>query len=59
MGGVYSDLASSTKPQFSGLFNWKNGDNTMGVMVQGFYEKRSLQRKGQEMLGYVYRRVRR
>lgn len=51
VGGVYSDLPSSTKPQFSGLFNWKNDANTMGVMVQGFYEKRSLQRDGQELVG--------
>jgi iron complex outermembrane recepter protein len=51
VGGVYSDLPSSTKPQFSGLFNWKNDANTMGVMVQGFYEKRSLERNGQEVVG--------
>ena len=51
IGGVYSDLPSSTKPQFSGLFNWKNDANTMGVMVQAFYEKRSLQRNGQEIVG--------
>ena len=51
VGGVYSDLPSSTKPQASGLFNWKNDDNTFGVMVQGFYEKRSLQRNGQELIG--------
>jgi iron complex outermembrane receptor protein len=51
VGGVYSDLPGSTKPQFSGLFNWKNDDNSFGVMVQGFYEKRSLQRNGQELVG--------
>ena len=51
VGGVYSDLPGSTKPQASGLFNWKNDDNTFGVMVQGFYEKRSLQRNGQELIG--------
>ncbi|MEW5836538.1 MAG: TonB-dependent receptor [Pseudomonadota bacterium] len=51
IGGVYSDLPSSTKPQFSGLFNWKNDSNTAGVLVQAFYEKRSLQRNGQEIVG--------
>lgn len=51
VGGVYSDLPSSTEPQFSGLFNWKNSDNTFGVMAQAFYEKRSLQRDGQELVG--------
>ena len=51
VGGVYSDLPSSTEPQFNGLFNYKNDNNTFGVMVQGFYEKRSLQRNGQEVVG--------
>ncbi|HEY0197409.1 MAG TPA: TonB-dependent receptor [Rhodanobacter sp.] len=51
VGGVYSDLPSNTKPQFSGLFNWKNDSNTIGVMAQAFYEKRSLQRDGQEVVG--------
>jgi iron complex outermembrane receptor protein len=54
VGGVYSDLPGKTKPQFSGLVNWKNSDNTFGVMAQAFYEERSLQRNGQEMLGYSY-----
>lgn len=51
IGGVYSDLPGDTKPQFSGLFNWKNDANTVGVLVQAFYEKRSLQRNGQEIVG--------
>ncbi|WP_243042064.1 TonB-dependent receptor [Dyella sedimenti] len=51
IGGVYADLPGNTKPQFNGLFNYKNADNTFGVMVQGFYEKRSLQRDGQEVVG--------
>jgi iron complex outermembrane receptor protein len=51
IGGVYSDLPGSTQPQFSGLFNWKNNDNTFGVMAQAFFEKRDLQRNGQEIVG--------
>lgn len=54
VGGVYADLPSKTEPQFSGLINWKNDSNTFGVMVQAFYEKRALQRNGQELLGYSY-----
>ncbi|MDE2308259.1 MAG: TonB-dependent receptor [Xanthomonadaceae bacterium] len=54
VGAVYADLPGSTKPQFNGLVNWKNDDNTFGVMLQGFYEERSLQRDGQEILGYSY-----
>ena len=51
VGGVYSDLPSKTEPQFSGLFNWKNNDNTFGILGQAFYEKRSLERDGQEVVG--------
>ncbi|RDI96882.1 TonB-dependent receptor [Dyella solisilvae] len=51
IGAVYSDLPGDTKPQFNGLFNWKNSDNTFGAMLQGFYEERSLQRNGQEFVG--------
>jgi len=51
VGGVYSDLPGDTKPQFNGLVNWKNNDNTFGIMAQAFYEKRSLQRDGQEIVG--------
>jgi iron complex outermembrane receptor protein len=54
VGGVYASLPSTTKPQFNGLLNWKNSSNTFGIMVQGFYEERALQREGQEILGYSY-----
>jgi iron complex outermembrane receptor protein len=54
VGAVYADLPGKTKPQFSGLVNWKNDANTFGVMVQAFYQERALQRNGQEMLGYSF-----
>lgn len=50
IGGVYSDLPSDTKPQFNGLVNWKINDN-FGILGQIFYEERSLQREGQEVVG--------
>ncbi|HEY0106365.1 MAG TPA: TonB-dependent receptor [Rhizomicrobium sp.] len=50
---AYTTLRSSTTPQVSGLFNWKNGSDTFGVMVQGFYEARNIRRDGQEFLGYA------
>ncbi len=34
------------------LPNWKNDAGTVGVLVQGFSEKRHLRRDGQEILGY-------
>ena len=52
LGVVYADLPKKTDPQLSGLINWKNDDNTFGIMVQAFSEKRSLRRDGQEILGW-------
>src|SRR3954470_22701263 len=49
---VYADLPGKTDPQFNGLINWKNDAGTMGILLQGFYEKRHLRRDGQETLGY-------
>ncbi|MEO9079430.1 MAG: TonB-dependent receptor [Rhodanobacter sp.] len=51
VGGVYADQAGSTKPQFNGLFNYRNEAKTFGVTAQAFYEERSLERIGQEDLG--------
>jgi iron complex outermembrane recepter protein len=51
-GMVYSDLPDEFDPQFSALVNWKNPADSFGILVQGFAEKRSLRRDGQEMLGY-------
>src|SRR5690606_22869965 len=53
IGGVYADLPGETDPQVNGLFNWRNADSTIGLMVQRFYEKRSLRRDGQEIVGGV------
>jgi len=44
---------SQWEPQFNGLVGWKNADSTFGIMLQGFYEKRSVERYGQETLGYT------
>jgi iron complex outermembrane receptor protein len=52
IGAVYADLPGKSDPQFSVLGNWKNDTNNLGVMLQGFYEKRHLRRDGQEILGY-------
>jgi iron complex outermembrane receptor protein len=51
--GAYNSLSKETKPQADGLINWKSADDTFGVMVQGFYEDRSVERFGQETLGYT------
>ncbi|CAM2802871.1 colicin I receptor precursor [Janthinobacterium sp. MP5059B] len=48
LGAVYSSNSGKKDPQVSGMLNWKNDNNTMGVMLQGFYQKRKLSRVGQE-----------
>jgi len=45
--------SGETKPELNGLFGWKNAEDTFGVIVQGFYEQRSVRRYGQETLGYT------
>ena len=51
VGLVRSDQAKANDPQLSGLFNYKNDDNTFGVMVQAFSQKRELRREAQEIPG--------
>ncbi|WP_395328501.1 TonB-dependent receptor [Novosphingobium sp. BL-8H] len=48
----YNDLAGKWKPQVSGLYSWKNDDETFGVLVSGFYQERNFRRDGEEFLGY-------
>ncbi len=50
--GAYNTQSMETKPQVNGLLGWRNQDATFGVLLQGFYEQRSLRRYGQETLGY-------
>ncbi|HEX7760218.1 MAG TPA: TonB-dependent receptor [Caulobacteraceae bacterium] len=50
---AYNSLSGQTKPQVNGMINWRNDDGTFGASVAGFYEDRSVQRYGQETLGYT------
>jgi iron complex outermembrane receptor protein len=50
--GAYNTLSKQTKPQVNALLGWRNPDRTFGIIIQGFYEQRSLRRYGQETLGY-------
>ena len=52
LGGVRATLPKKTDPQVSALINWKNDTNTIGVLLQGFSEKRHLRRDGIEVLRY-------
>src|SRR3954471_11683897 len=51
VGSVYSDQADSYDPQLSGLLNYKNENETFGVLLQVFKQKRSLRRDAQEIPG--------
>ncbi len=52
VGAVHATLPNKTDPQVSALMNWKNDTNTIGVLLQGFSEKRHLRRDGVELLRY-------
>jgi iron complex outermembrane recepter protein len=47
--GLYADLPHTTDPQVNALFNWKNADDSVGLLVQGFSEERHERRDGQEL----------
>jgi len=53
VGGVYTSIAKSTDPQFNGMVAWKNDEKTFGAMLELFDEKRTIERYGQEDLGYT------
>ena len=48
----YSDLADSEDPQVSGLYSYKNPEETFGLLVSGVYQDRTIRRDGIEVLGY-------
>jgi len=50
---AWNSLNKTSKPQLNGLLGWTNDAGTLGVIVQGFYEDRSVERVGQETLGYT------
>jgi iron complex outermembrane recepter protein len=47
--GLYADLPNTTDPQVNALFNWKNDNNSFGILLQGFSESRHERRDGQEL----------
>jgi iron complex outermembrane receptor protein len=44
----YSDDSESTDPQLSGMYSWKNDEESFGVMVSAVMQERQLQRQGNE-----------
>lgn len=50
--GAYSELSEEFDPQVSGLYSWKNADETVGVLISGTRQERNIRRDGVEVLGY-------
>ena len=48
----YSDTSGEVDPQLSGLYSWKNDDETFGALVSLTKQDRSLQRGGKEVYGF-------
>ncbi|WP_420429991.1 TonB-dependent receptor [Kordiimonas sp.] len=46
--GQHQNDSDKIDPQFSGLMSWKNEAENFGVLVSGVYQRRHLQRQGNE-----------
>lgn len=46
--GVYAELPGKTSPQVSGLYSYKNYDETFGALVQVFSQETEIRRDGVE-----------
>lgn len=46
--GQHQTDSDKIDPQASGLFSWKNDAETFGILVSGVYQRRHLQRQGNE-----------
>lgn len=51
--GQYSENADKFDPEVSGLYSWKNNDETFGVLASYTYQRRHVARTGREVVGYV------
>ncbi|UTA48291.1 TonB-dependent receptor [Simiduia sp. 21SJ11W-1] len=50
--GQYSDISGETDPLLSGLYSWKNDDETFGALLSLTSQERTVTRVGRETLGY-------
>lgn len=46
--GSYQSDSDAVDPQASGMYSWKNADETIGALVSVVHQQRSLQRQGNE-----------
>ena len=52
LGASYATLPDKTAGDFNANVNWKNDDNTLGFIVQGFSEKRFVRRDSASRFAY-------
>ncbi len=50
--GQYSESSEQWDPQISGLYSWKNDEETFGVLVSAIKQDRTVVRQGFEILGW-------
>ncbi|GIU09867.1 TonB-dependent receptor [Shewanella sp. c952] len=50
--GQYGDLSEEWDPGLSGLYSWKNEEETFGMLVSASYQKRSVRRETTEDFGW-------
>lgn len=53
LGAVYADLPSKAAHNVDASVNWKNEAGTLGVIVQGFAQKRHVRRDSASRFAYV------
>ncbi len=51
--GAYTDLADEYDPHAAALVSWKNGEESLGLLLAGIYQERNIRRDGVEVLTYV------
>jgi len=51
-GYSYNDRSNKGNVRGSGLYSWKNADETFGILVAATYDKQNLTRAGVEFFGY-------
>jgi iron complex outermembrane recepter protein len=51
-GYSYNDRSDKGNFRGSGLYSWKNKDDTFGVLIAGGYDKQTITRAGVEFFGY-------
>ncbi len=48
----YNDISEEVDPSFSGLYSWKNSDETFGILASVSYQQRTVRRETNEDFGW-------